>query len=139
MITKIAPGSENIHNMIPLDPPNTLSRSQPRKRHKNIIRQRHDIAVPINKRRLVLRLLRVGDGHQQRRFHINSAVEVEYSRKAILDRLVQRGVFGEFGFEVVDECARWARGLLEQCCEGGLVVGGIRFRFFLGGSMRRLI
>ena len=73
---EIAPGSKNIHNMIPLDPPNTLSRSQPRKRHKDIIRQRHDIAVPINKRRLVLRLLRVGDGHQQRRFHIHSAVQV---------------------------------------------------------------
>lgn len=126
---EIAPGSEHIHNMIPLDPANAFSSSQPRKRYEDIIRQRHNVAVSVYKRRLVLRLFRVGDGHQQRRFHINSAVQVENSRKAILDCFVQRGVFREFGFKVVYECSRWARGLFEKCCEGGLVVGGIRFSF----------
>ena len=127
--TGTVPGSENIHNMISLDPTNAFSSSQPRKRNENIVGQRHNVAVSVYKRRLVLRLFRIGDGHQQRRFHINSTVEVKDSRQAILDRLIERGVLGEFGFEVVYECSRRARGLFEKCCEGSLVVGGIRFGF----------
>lgn len=115
--------------MISLNPTNAFSSSQPRKRNENIIRQRHNVAVSVYKGCLVLRLFRVGNGHQQRGFHINSTVQMKDSCKAILDRFIQRGVLGEFGFEVVYECSRWARGLFEKRCQGGLVVGGIRFSF----------
>jgi hypothetical protein len=56
-------------------------------------------------------------------------MQVENGSYSILDGLIQGGILGRFGLEIIDEGSRRARRLLEKCGEHGLMMSGIWFHF----------
>jgi hypothetical protein len=114
--------------MIPLDPRNVRLRSQPRKRDQQITRQGDKIPHAIDERGLVLLVFPIDDGHEQRRLHVDSAMQFEYRGQPLLDGIRQGQVVRTFEVFVIKESAGGFGWLIEEEGKDGLVVWCIGFR-----------
>jgi hypothetical protein len=100
---RVIPRLKNIRDMESLDPLNIASRSKPRKRNQDIIRERHHVALSVNECRLVIFVFHVHHRHQQRGLHIHCTMKPENRGEPFLDDTVESGVLWDVGLKVIDE------------------------------------
>ena len=113
ILQKILLWTKDIGNMKTFNPLDIPSSSKSGKWYQDVIRQSHNITMPINESSLTLLLLGIQDWHQQRRFHINSSMKMEDGCKAIFNDVVQGGIFRWVCFDIIQISSRRTRRLLE--------------------------